>query len=252
MSFLSDIKKFTVKGFLDRNPPMVMDDGLIEKIAKNIAQKIIQSPEQGTKDVRELLMRVAELQKQNDLLERLSLTDPLTGAYNSRFFEQAVDAIKQEHLAQRKPTGRHFLMMLDLDGFKQINDMYGHETGDMALIHVVRTLNDMTRKTDAVCRVGGDEFIVILKDATEEGAKAKIMSIADTFNTMSFDKNKKSIPVRASIGWSELKPDDFVKDVLRRIDEYVYDSKKIKGDTRFSDFTDAVSDNLPEVQGQAS
>ncbi len=252
MSLLSDIKKFTVKGFLDRKPPMVMDDGLIEKIAIEIARKITQCPEEGKKDVRDLLVRIAELQSQNDLLEKLSLTDPLTGAYNSRYFEKAVDAIKQEHFAQRKPTGRHFLMMVDLDGFKQINDMYGHETGDMALIHVVRTLNDMTRKTDAVCRVGGDEFIVILKDATEEGAKEKIMTIADKFNTMSFDKNHRPIPVRASIGWSELKPDDFVKDVLRRIDEFVYDSKKIKGDTRFTDFADADPVNtLSEAQGQA-
>lgn len=249
MRWLDDIKKFSVKGFLDHKPPMVMDDGLIEKIAKAVVDKITKFPQEGKQDIKELLTRIAELQKQNDLLEKLSLTDPLTGAYNTRYFEKKMDEITESNMAQRNPTGRHFLMMVDLDGFKQINDAYGHETGDMALIHVVRKLNEMTRKTDAVCRVGGDEFVVILKDATEEGAKQKIMNIADTFNTMSFDKSSKKIPVRASIGWSELKPDEFVKDVMRRIDEYVYDSKKIKGDTRFTDFVDCHESLQDIAQG---
>jgi len=159
----------------------------------------------------------------------------LTGAYNSRFFKQTIEELAQNNAMNRKPSGRHFLIMLDLDGFKKINDTYGHETGDLTLIHVVQKLNEMTRKTDSVCRIGGDEFLIILKDATEEGAKSKIMSIVNTFNQMSFDTNDKNIPVRASIGWSELKPDEFVNDVVCRIDKLMYDDKeKKKKDEEFN------------------
>ena len=102
-------------------------------------------------------------------------------------------------LEKRKPTGQHFLMMVDLDHFKEVNDTYGHDAGDAVLCHVVDTLTEMTRKTDAVCRIGGDEFVVILRDANLKGAKQKIIEIIDALESLPFVWEGKDIQIGASV-----------------------------------------------------
>lgn len=92
-------------------------------------------------------------------LENQSIRDPLTGLFNRRFFEESLD--KELHRAQRKPESLG-LMMLDLDHFKTVNDEYGHDAGDAVLRAVSVQLQRELRLEDFVCRLGGEEFVIIL------------------------------------------------------------------------------------------
>ncbi|MBL6931336.1 MAG: GGDEF domain-containing protein, partial [Rhodospirillales bacterium] len=94
-----------------------------------------------------------------DEIRHLALTDPLTGVANRNQFHQKFnDAIKIAN-RQESITG---LLMLDLDGFKSINDNYGHPTGDALLNWVAVSLQEISRETDNIARLGGDEFAVIV------------------------------------------------------------------------------------------
>jgi diguanylate cyclase (GGDEF)-like protein len=97
-----------------------------------------------------------------------ALTDPLTNLFNRRAFEKEVgDQIDYSHLSQRIFT----LMVLDIDHFKQVNDTYGHPSGDEALRQISRCLRNNIRKTDFLARIGGDEFAVLLPDTPPEQAQ---------------------------------------------------------------------------------
>lgn len=98
------------------------------------------------------------LEAQHRELRQAAFTDPLTGAWNRRYFQRFMDAaIEQARLARRSLT----LMVFDIDDFKRYNDAYGHAAGDEILVETVRLLNSVIRPSDRVCRVGGDEFAVI-------------------------------------------------------------------------------------------
>lgn len=114
-----------------------------------------------------------QLEDLNEKLLQASYTDSLTGLYNRRylneFIEQQIRAIDRESQAQRQSADADyshyqqsvmFFMMIDLDGFKSINDNYGHAAGDKALLQVRDELLDCTRKSDTVIRWGGDEFLI--------------------------------------------------------------------------------------------
>jgi two-component system cell cycle response regulator len=93
----------------------------------------------------------------------LSLTDELTKLYNRRYFNAHCDALLQMEKAQIRPC---CLMILDIDHFKSINDTFGHDQGDRVLIELARLLQANTRDSDLVARLGGEEFVVVMDNAT--------------------------------------------------------------------------------------
>jgi len=95
--------------------------------------------------------------RERDNLHSMAHTDPLTGLPNRRILDFAVAAA----IAARRPDELVAVYMLDLDGFKQVNDQYGHDTGDALLIEVARRLQGSLRSSDVVSRLGGDEFLVL-------------------------------------------------------------------------------------------
>ena len=93
--------------------------------------------------------------------------DGLTGLYNRRFFEDTL----ADHIAAANRYGRELsLVLFDIDHFKQINDRHGHEAGDKALKHFARLLESTARSADIACRIGGDEFAVILPETGKQNA----------------------------------------------------------------------------------
>lgn len=214
-------------------PALSLDHTLHGRIADSLVRLCRKNPAAGKQAMTELLDTISELHRRNLELERDSITDALTGAYNKRYFQSAI-AEMQSGLRpeKRKPTGQHFLMIVDLDHFKDINDTYGHDAGDAVLRHIVDTLTDMTRETDAVCRIGGDEFVVILRDANLKGAKQKIIEITDALESLPFVWEGKDIQIGASVGYAEIDPANFKSDVLRQIDSDMYAAKKLKGAQR--------------------
>lgn len=92
-------------------------------------------------------------------LRQLVITDPLTGLYNVRHFRAVLEQEMERTDRTGMPTA---LMMIDLDHFKQLNDGYGHESGNDVLKQVARRIRESTRKLDVQCRYGGEEFAVVL------------------------------------------------------------------------------------------
>lgn len=97
------------------------------------------------------------------LLREQVITDPLTGLYNLRYFRGALDSELERTLRTTLPTS---LMMIDLDHFKQVNDVWGHEVGNQVLKLTARLIKQVTRQLDIQCRYGGEEFVVILPSTT--------------------------------------------------------------------------------------
>jgi diguanylate cyclase (GGDEF)-like protein/hemerythrin-like metal-binding protein len=113
-----------------------------------------------------------ELQQAMAELERAAGTDRLTGLWNRRRFEEA--AAMEISLARRR-KGPVSLLLFDLDHFKRVNDTYGHATGDLVLVELVRNVREQLRESDALIRWGGEEFIVLTPATRLEGA----MSLAE-------------------------------------------------------------------------
>ncbi|MFN4193902.1 MAG: diguanylate cyclase, partial [Tabrizicola sp.] len=90
---------------------------------------------------------------------RLAMLDPLTGLYNRRFAAPQLTAVAERARAEGAPFA---VMVMDLDRFKQVNDLYGHAAGDQVLIEVARRLTTNLRDTDVLARIGGEEFLAIL------------------------------------------------------------------------------------------
>ena len=106
---------------------------------------------------------VARLRESREQLERLSVTDSLTGLYNRRHL---MERLRNETSRARR-TGRPFaVLMLDLDHFKEYNDTHGHLGGDEVLTRVAAVLLASTRQVDCVSRYGGEEFLLLLPDTT--------------------------------------------------------------------------------------
>jgi len=103
-----------------------------------------------------------------DLLQRVSLTDPLTGLANRRHFDRR---LREELARVDRYSYPLSLMLLDLDGLKKLNDAGGHESGDNALRAVARTLQHNCRSTDLAARLGGDEFVVLAPNITAKAAE---------------------------------------------------------------------------------
>lgn len=116
---------------------------------------------------REITQQNARLASLTRELEKQASNDLLTGALNRRSF----NAILSAELARtHRGTTNLSLVMFDIDFFKKINDTWGHEAGDKALVHVVRTITDQVRKQDQFARWGGEEFLLLLPDTGLEGA----------------------------------------------------------------------------------
>ncbi len=111
---------------------------------------------------------VSELNKSQKIVEALAHTDFITGVVNSRYFHQLLSA----ELARARRYERPFtLIYLDIDNFKQVNDRFGHEGGDILIKAIADELNRNVRVTDTVARLGGDEFAILFPETGQQEAK---------------------------------------------------------------------------------
>jgi diguanylate cyclase (GGDEF)-like protein len=154
---------------------------------------------------------VVRLREGREELERLSVTDPLTGLHNRR---KLVQNIEQE--AQRSGrTGKPFaVLLMDVDEFKAVNDRFGHHAGDQVLIAVARALHDSVRVIDSVGRYGGEEFVVVLPETDRaQGAEtAERIRAAVAFRRLSLGKADTHVTV--SIGVAEFPTDGTTVDAI--------------------------------------
>jgi len=131
-------------------------------------------------------------------LEYLTIHDHLTGLLNRRFLEE--EAAKEIARAERYQMPLSFLM-IDIDHFKQINDHYGHKTGDAALCALAERLSELIRESDYLARFGGEEFLLILPDTTADKALSLAEKLRAQIGEMPIlPPNEKSLTMTVSIG----------------------------------------------------
>ena len=134
------------------------------------------------------------LQKQ---LRTLSMTDELTGIPNRRLLHSTL-AFEEERA--RRFSKLLFLMFLDLDDFKSINDTYGHPVGDKAIRHFSAVVSDSIRKIDTVCRWGGDEFVVVGLCTTHDGGLTLLHRLLKAMRSNPLMVGDKIVPILATVG----------------------------------------------------
>jgi diguanylate cyclase (GGDEF)-like protein len=162
--------------------------------------------------------RVSELETRVD-------EDPLTGLLNRRGFERALEralAYVQRYGATAA------LLFLDLDGFKAVNDRYGHAAGDWALGRLARLITGHCRASDVVARIGGDEIVALLWNLRVEQAEAKARSIEDLIAGSRFEQNGRRFKLGLSAGFTMLAAGDTVEVTLARADMAMYARKRAR------------------------
>ena len=170
--------------------------------------------------------RLAEQQERIAYLESLTVTDELTGLLNRRGFN---GQFRRALAAARRQGGQGgMLVMIDLDGFKAINDTHGHLAGDAYLRHVARLLTARVRDHDVVARLGGDEFAILLTGAEVEIAAARARELAEAANAEVMTWEGERLPIRFSIGMQPYSASDHEDDVLRQADQRMYAQKSAR------------------------
>lgn len=177
--------------------------------------------------VMQLEVKLQDQAQHIETLQKDVMSDSLTGIANRRMFEVELN----RSLSAAGRYGRQgALLMLDLDGFKAVNDSLGHLVGDQLLVHVAKLLKQNTRPTDLVARLGGDEFAIILNDLRGEGDASGCTSVLSQIveSTPCMLQGGSSVYAGISIGYYAFQAGDKMKDVIRKADENMYESKNSK------------------------
>jgi len=169
---------------------------------------------------------ISNLQQSLEAIRAESLTDPLTGLGNRKYFDRMIEMAVQNALANNEPLS---LLMFDIDHFKSFNDSYGHLTGDQVLRLVGMSLKQTIKGQDITARYGGEEFAVVLPNT----ALRQALTVADHIRraVMAKELKKKSTGeilgrVTISIGVSMLKPGDDTDALIERADGCLYAAKR--------------------------
>lgn len=171
-----------------------------------------------------VLRQINALNRMNRQLAELSQLDELTGLFNRR---QLFAELR--HQLDRVARGSHCcVLMIDLDGFKRVNDLLGHEAGDRLLTDIAGALTAETRAVDLVSRYGGDEFVVLLPDLAPERALPVAERVVRAVEKVGAARWP-ATPVTASVGIALSRLDDDLGSLLRRADAEAYAAKRAGG-----------------------
>jgi len=188
---------------------------------------------------KELEHKNKELKKTNRRLHQASIVDSHTGLFNHRYL---VDIVEREYVRSSRDNRPFSIIMLDIDYFKSINDVYGHQFGDMVLRQFGKFLKKLVRRYDVVIRFGGEEFVIIAPETNANEAQLFANRILECINAYYFGTKKHVIKIRISIGISVYVEDgpvtsgmeliDAADKILRKAKEdggnRVYSSKNLK------------------------
>lgn len=146
---------------------------------------------------RELQIQLEENERLRAQLQEQAIRDPLTGVFNRRYFTEALES--ETARAARENTS-FSLIILDVDHFKKVNDTYGHKCGDLVLKSLASFLVENTRRSDIVCRFGGEEFVVLMPDAAVDDARERAELFRKKFETLLHTYEDKQIRATFSVG----------------------------------------------------
>jgi diguanylate cyclase (GGDEF)-like protein len=175
---------------------------------------------QNVKLLQQLYEKIIELHKKGKELELYATMDMMTGTLNRRSGVLFLE--KQLKLVQRQKYSIT-VCFIDINGLKEVNDKYGHLEGDWLITSFVDILKSSVRDSDLICRLGGDEFLLVFTDCTVVSAQKIIDKIQDKINDAN-TKNKKPFPVSFSYGFAECCPDKIITadELLAVADKQMY------------------------------
>ena len=170
-------------------------------------------------EINRLHVQVADLQARVRKLDGLAHLDHLVGLPNRRCFLRDLD----KAIARVNRYGRSAaVVFVDVDGLKQINDRFGHPTGDAVLIKVASILADSVRASDVVARLSGDEFAILLFEADELTAWKLALRIVETTLESRFSVGADSVTLSVSAGAGAIQAEDQPDDAILRADKAMY------------------------------
>ncbi|MFI3300191.1 MAG: GGDEF domain-containing protein [Candidatus Gastranaerophilales bacterium] len=193
---------------------------VLDEIQSNI-QNIIENFDIPDENKTEVLYKINQMYSQT---KQLTLTDSLTGLYNRRHFDTT---LSREFSRAKRYNSQLSLAIIDVDFFKNVNDNYGHSTGDFVLKEIAYKLLNAFRLSDFVFRYGGEEFAIIFPETSLSDAKIPLERLRKCIENTEFKNSKGVIKLTISIGVGEV--DEFITNVydfFDSVDEKLYEAKE--------------------------
>ncbi|PUA19084.1 biofilm regulation diguanylate cyclase SiaD [Glaciimonas sp. PCH181] len=176
----------------------------------------------------EKLVRITDryqsmMRELNVALKEASATDALTGLGNRRMLMEQLKSEVARWERMRRPFA---IAIADIDHFKEVNDTYGHEGGDKVLTEIAQILKSGMREYDCCGRWGGEEFLIVLPEATAYDAGSIIERLRHAIETSDIQLENKLVPLSASFGIAEYFPGETISDLINRADAAMYAAKR--------------------------
>ncbi len=203
----------------------LINETLVDKTKQDLQQK-----EEANKQMVSLKKALVKMKKKilfaNDQSKKLAqelLTDPLTEIYNRRAYDRRIDEEMKRYLRYKNVFS---LLLFDVDHFKKINDQYGHAIGDKCLKEIINRIKPALRDADFLARFGGEEFMILLPETDQKGAKEVAEKLRSLVEKIEFLHKDNPIQITVSIGVTHILPED--KDhetIFNRVDMAMYEAK---------------------------
>ncbi|HLD29927.1 MAG TPA: diguanylate cyclase, partial [bacterium] len=213
--------------------PVEINSSVIEFEGRPGLQAVIRDVSERKETEQQLKVLNRELRKANRQLGELAMRDSHTGLYNFRHMEQVLEAEFERSRRSGRPLS---LLLLDIDYFKAINDVYGHTFGDLVLKQFSRELEKLVRRYDTVVRFGGEEFVVIAPGAGRDSVLQLAGRILDGMHSSRFGKKKNIVNIKVSIAAASYPEDRYAAavELLEAADQILNKTKIDGGDRIYS------------------
>lgn len=180
-----------------------------------------------SRDISDLKNAEAELERKNSMLKKLSRIDELSGLFNRRYFYDIIEKHASLYFRSGKEEYVFSLISLDVDNFKKINDTFGHPAGDKVIQHLAQIMTQSSRSSDIAFRIGGDEYVMLLPDTSEQEALAHAERIRSEIENSPIQLNGTSVFPTVSLGISCISNHKDVEEMIHAADERMYMSKHL-------------------------
>jgi diguanylate cyclase len=203
-------------------------DGDLESVQDALLNQIgavLQANKRMEDDLVVTRYKLEEQAQQLDKTRKEARTDELSGLANRKSFDEAFQFALSQYKRNKVPFA---LVLADVDHFKRINDVHGHQSGDRVVTRIGKVLNELCRDRDHISRYGGDEFGIILMGASDENARRAAARIRAAIERANFDVGSEGgrIAVTFSMGMAFPREDDSTESMFERADQALYQSKK--------------------------
>lgn len=200
---LAQLEQIDRDGFVrDFELQLVRPDGTLLTVLDTVY--CVKDPASGETLYHGMLVDITDRKRMEDELRHQSMRDPLTGCYNRRYLSEMDE--------QMSPTDAPWgCIFIDIDHFKSYNDQHGHQMGDNTLVRMSRFLMRQVRAEEPVIRVGGDEFVILLRGASESQAQM----VAQRMQSAAL----RTAPVPFSLGWATRQPGENLMNTMHRADQ---------------------------------